>query len=98
VGYLNLELLRSAAFANGATQIALTGIDYYDRTLKYRTKASDMTHEIRRTVDSIYEQVGVPVRYLSTGPETEAMVELGHGNDARKQAPTVPDAQRLWEN
>jgi len=98
VGYLDLDLLRRAAFVNGATQIALTGIDYYDHTLKYRTKASDMTHEIRRTVDSIYEQVGVPVRFLSTGPETEAMVELAHDGNTKRRGTPVEDPQGLWRN
>jgi adenylosuccinate synthase len=96
VGYFDFEILRTAAFVNGANQIALTGVDYYDHSLQYRTKQIDVTTVVKDLVDKVQEQVGAKVRYLSTGPDTAAMIDLKirEGLQKRKGPPDELDVFR----
>ena len=76
VGYIDVALLRNSAFANGATQVALTGADYFDRDLRLRTKFADLSRDLLEIIHGLNSQVAAPVRLVSTGPDTEATIEV----------------------
>ncbi|ABU81529.1 adenylosuccinate synthetase [Ignicoccus hospitalis] len=65
----NLDLLKRAARANGATKIAITKIDVLFPKAKGVTSWSDLPPEARLWISDIEKEVGVPVCYVGTGPE-----------------------------
>lgn len=76
VGYIDLPFLSRSAFANGATEIALTGVDYFARSLANETSASSIPGDLEKVIAMVKQQTRTPVRYLSTGPETFATIDL----------------------
>jgi len=70
----NFELAKGAARVNGATSLAITKIDALFpecSSAKDPGKLSDRCMDFIRKVEV---EVGVPVRYVSTGPDTSEMV------------------------
>jgi adenylosuccinate synthase len=74
VGRFDMRAVEAAAQLNGATQIALTFVDYLDarnRNVLQYEHLSRNTHEL---VDALEASTQVPVTLLSTGSETSAMI------------------------
>lgn len=94
VGIFQFEALVRAARLNGATEVALTGADYLDREVRGATRMRQLSDVILRFVDRIESATGLRVRYISTGPETDAMVDtLRDGKisaDGENREPTLP--------
>lgn len=65
----NLDLLRRAARANGATKLALTKVDILFPKAKGATRWSDLPQEAKSWILDIEKEAGVPVCYVGTGPE-----------------------------
>lgn len=75
-GHFDYKLLQEATTVNGATQIALTGIDLYDKECSGITDYDQLTKSARRFITSIEQRVNTPVTLISTGPEVNEMVDL----------------------
>ena len=71
-----IETARRLALINGATQIALTGVEgRYQRAYGVQRRGN-LPGEVRRLIDSMEETVGAPVALVSTGPQVEHMIDL----------------------
>ena len=76
MGYFDFELARKACRLNGATQIALTGLDKYDKDCYGITEYSKLTEKAKEFISKVEEATGVPVTIISTGPEMHQTVDL----------------------
>ncbi|KZX15349.1 adenylosuccinate synthetase [Methanobrevibacter cuticularis] len=76
VGLFDMDLAKESCMINGATQIALTCIDRLypecERTQDYST----LSGEIKRFIDEIETETGVPVTIVSTGPDLKDTIDL----------------------
>jgi adenylosuccinate synthase len=76
VGMLDVDIVRRAVIANSASEIALTGIDYLCKEASGASDFDRLSDESKEELEDIFSLIeghtGVPVRYLSTGPETES--------------------------
>ncbi len=71
----NLDLLKRAARANGATKLAVTKVDVLFPKAKGVTSWSDLPKEAKVWLLDLEKEIGVPVCYVGTGPE--AMETVG---------------------
>jgi adenylosuccinate synthase len=76
IGYWDGEFARYSAMINGATQIALTGIDKYDKECYGVTEWEKLTPKAKKFVERVEDDTGVPVTLISTGPETKQIIDL----------------------
>ncbi len=76
IGYWDGKLARYSAMVNGATQVALTGIDKLDRECYGVTEWEKLTPKARQFVEKVEDDVGVPVTLISTGPELHQIIDL----------------------
>lgn len=76
VGWWDGELARYSAMVNGATQIAITGIDKLDRECFGVTEWEKLTPKAREFVERVEDDTGVPVTLISTGPSLEQIIDL----------------------
>ncbi|UXD21809.1 adenylosuccinate synthetase [Ignicoccus pacificus DSM 13166] len=65
----NLDLLKRAARANGATKLAVTKVDVLFPKAKGVTRWSDLPDEAKRWLFDLEKEVGVPICFVGTGPE-----------------------------
>ena len=75
VGHFDYELLQEAITINGATQIALTGIDLYDRECRGITDYNKLTAKAKDFIASIEQSAKMPVSLISTGPEIDETID-----------------------
>jgi adenylosuccinate synthase len=85
VGWIDFKLVKRAAQANSATEIVLTGVDYLDRNLRGASRKAH-SEELKNIIDDVQRETKLKVTYLSTGPETESMIDLREVGSARKAA------------
>ncbi|WP_457590612.1 adenylosuccinate synthetase [Geoglobus sp.] len=78
VGWWDGELARYSAMVNGATQIAITGIDRLDRECFGVTEWEKLTPKAKEFVERVEDDTGVPVTLISTGPSLEQIIDLRH--------------------
>lgn len=76
VGYWDGELARYSAMLNGATQIAITGIDKLDKECYGVREWSKLTAKAKEFVERVESEVKVPVTLISTGPELSQIIDL----------------------
>ncbi len=76
IGYWDGEFARYSAMVNSATQIALTGIDKYDKECYGVREWDKLTPKAKQFVEKVEEDVGVPVTLISTGPEMKQIIDL----------------------
>lgn len=74
VGEFDLLAVARAARLNGATEIALTFVDYLDCSIRDATARQALTPPVRRFIDELEAATHTPVTIVSTGPETAATV------------------------
>jgi adenylosuccinate synthase len=79
VGLFDDDLVRRAARANGATDIALTGADYLDSTL-FGKQRLDGSTEVMKFSAFVEKVTSAKVSYISTGPDTKAMIDFRNNN------------------
>lgn len=72
----NYDLAKRAVRINGATKIAITKMDILYPELKGSTSITDLEKipDALEFIKRIEEATGVPVTYVSTGPEAEALI------------------------
>ncbi|WP_010478735.1 adenylosuccinate synthetase [Thermococcus zilligii] len=75
VGWFDFEFARYSARINGATMLALTMLDKYDRDAFGVTDYDKLPEKAREFVEEIEERVGVPVALIKTGPELEHVID-----------------------
>ncbi len=76
IGWWDGELARYSAMVNGATQIAITGIDKYDKDCYGVTEWDKLTPKAKEFIEKIEKDVDVPVTLISTGPELSQIIDL----------------------
>ncbi len=76
IGYWDGKLARYSAMVNGATQVALTGIDKLDKECYGVTEWEKLTPKAKQFVEQVEDDVRVPVTLISTGPELHQIIDL----------------------
>ncbi len=76
IGFFDFELAKRVCRLNGATQIAITCLDKYDKECYGITNYDDLTEKGKSFIKEIEEKVGVPVKLISTGPELHQTIDL----------------------
>lgn len=76
IGMWDGKMARYSAMINGATQIALTGLDRVDPSCRGVTDYDKLSTKVKEFVKKAEEDVGVPFTLLSTGPELSEIVDL----------------------
>ncbi len=71
----NYSYLKRAVMLNSPTQIALTKLDILFPESKGVRRFKDLSVEARKFIESIEDVAGVPVTLISTGPDTESMID-----------------------
>jgi adenylosuccinate synthase len=70
----DFELARKAVQINGATAIALTKIDVLFPELRGKVSIDDLHKEAMGFILKIEEETGIPVKYVSTGPQSNELI------------------------
>lgn len=76
VGYFDFDLARKACRLNGATQIALTGLDKYDKSCYGVREFEKLSDKAKEFIEKIEDITKVPVTLISTGPEMKQIIDL----------------------
>lgn len=76
VGLFDMELARESCMINGATQIALTCVDKLFPNCENVTDYSKLPGEVKKFIEEIEGETGVPVTIISTGPDLEDTIDL----------------------
>ena len=76
IGTWDPEMARYAAMVNGATQIAITGVDHIDPSCFGATSYSQLTTPIRDFLSQVEADTRCPVTLVSTGPEMSQIIDL----------------------
>jgi adenylosuccinate synthase len=76
IGLWDGEYARYSAMINGATQIAITGIDKLDEECYGATKWDELTKRAKDFLERVEEDVRIPVTLISTGPGLEHIIDL----------------------
>ena len=73
---INFDVARKAVRLNGATQIALTKLDIIFPEVAGANSADKLSKESLKFISEIEKETGVPVTFVGTGPEAEALIDL----------------------
>ncbi|MBN9360734.1 MULTISPECIES: adenylosuccinate synthetase [unclassified Devosia] len=91
VGLFDMDLFSRAIMANAPSEIALTGADYIDHTLR-GTHSARRSEPLEEFIARLEQVSGVRVRYVSTGPDTTSMFERRRSHQPSKRStPGEPD-------
>lgn len=74
VAHIDLEDVRRAGYLNTPTEIALTGIDYLDPSVRNATSERQLSDKAKHFIVEVEKATNVPVTIISTGPETDAVI------------------------
>ncbi len=76
VGLFDMDMARESCMINGATQIALTCVDRLYPQCERTRDYSSLSPEIKKFIDEIEGETGVPVTIISTGPDLVDTIDL----------------------
>ncbi|USS40427.1 adenylosuccinate synthetase [Thermococcus aggregans] len=76
VGWFDFEFARYSARVNGATMLAVTMLDKYDKEAFGVTDFDKLPKKAKEFIEEIEERVGVPVALIKTGPELGHIIDL----------------------
>ena len=76
VGLFDMDLARESCMINGATQIALTCVDRLYPKCEHVKDYNRLSPEIKKFINEIEGETGVPVTIISTGPDLEDTIDL----------------------
>jgi adenylosuccinate synthase len=76
IGWWDSKMAAYSAMINGATQVAITGLDRLDPTVKGADQYDELSPKVQTFVREAEKDVGVPFTLLSTGPELAEIVDL----------------------
>jgi adenylosuccinate synthase len=73
---IDFDVARKAIRLNGATQIALTKLDIIYPEIAGANTADKLTPKALEFIANIEKETGIPVTFVGTGPEAEALIDL----------------------
>ncbi len=76
IGWWDPKMARYAAMVNGATQVAITGLDKLDPLARGVRQYDELPEKVKAFVQRAEDDVGVPFTLLSTGPELSEIIDL----------------------
>ena len=76
VGMFDMDLAKESCMINGATQIALTCVDRIFPKCERVKDYSQLSGEVKRFIEEIEGETGVPVTIISTGPDLEDTIDI----------------------
>ncbi len=76
IGYWDGEMARYSAMINGATMIAITGLDRVDASCRGARDYDKLSDKVKEFVARAEKDVGLPFKLLSTGPGTDEIIDL----------------------
>lgn len=96
VSTFDTDLVVRAAFANSATEIALTGADYLDRNLRGRRKLIE-SEPLEDFLFSLSKAPLPPVRLISTSPSVTDVIEIANQKTVRIPKPGRDNSGDLFQ-
>lgn len=75
VSRFDLTLVRAAALANSATEIALNFADYIDYNDRNVRDYNSLSAKTRQFIEALESSVNLPITLIGTGPEQGALVD-----------------------
>jgi len=76
IGEWDARMAAYSAMLNGATMVALSGVDRLDASCRGVRKYEELSKEIKDFVAKVEHDTRVPVKLISTGPELSEIVDL----------------------
>lgn len=76
IGVWDAGMAKYSAMVNGATQVAITGIDHVDPDCFGATSYDQLSKKAREFINSAENDIGVPVTLISTGPDITQIIDL----------------------
>jgi adenylosuccinate synthase len=76
IGLWDGKMAAYSAMINGATMIALSGVDRLDTSCRGVTEYEELSKEIKDFAAQVERDTRVPVKLISTGPELSEIVDL----------------------
>ncbi len=76
IGVWDGRMAAYSAMINGATMVALSGVDRLDPSCKGVREYEELSKEVKEFVAKIEHDTRVPVKLISTGPEVSEIVDL----------------------
>lgn len=76
VGGFDYALAKYSAMVNGATEVCITCLDKLFPESRSMTGYDELPERVRKYINKIEENIGVKVKLISTGPESEDMIDL----------------------
>lgn len=76
IGNWDGEMARYASMVNGATQVAITGVDHIDQSCFGATDYSQLTRPVKDFLARVEDDTGCPVTLISTGPEMSQIIDI----------------------
>ncbi|MFH0967219.1 MAG: adenylosuccinate synthetase [Methanobacteriota archaeon] len=76
IGNWDSEMARYSSMVNGATQVAITGVDHIDRSCFGATEYSQLTKPVLDFLAQVEDDTGCPVTLISTGPEMSQIIDI----------------------
>ena len=76
IGKWDGKMAAYSAMINGATMVALSGVDKLDQSCKGASTYEELSKEVKDFVAKVEHDTHVPVKLISTGPEISEIVDL----------------------
>lgn len=76
IGLWDGKMAAYSAMVNGATAIALSGVDRLDPSCRGAKEYEELSKEVKAFVARVERDTGVQVKLISTGPELSEIVDL----------------------
>lgn len=76
IGRWDGKMAAYSAMINGATMVALSGVDRLDQSCRGVTEYAELSKEVKDFAAQVEQDTRVPVKLISTGPELSEIVDL----------------------
>jgi len=76
IGMWDGKMAAYSAMINGATVVALSGVDRLDPSCRGVKEYEELSREVKEFVAKVERDIRVPVKLISTGPELSEIVDL----------------------
>jgi len=76
IGMWDAKMAAYSAMVNGATMVALSGVDRLDPSCRGVREYEELSKEVKDFVAKVEHDTQVPVKLISTGPEVSEIVDL----------------------
>ena len=76
IGKFDFELAKYATMVNSASQVAITCVDYIDKSCKGVKTYSELSDKTKRFIEKVERELETPVTLISTGPGIDEIIDL----------------------